>query len=76
MIFAQIKQGVLDPYDILSKYSGLTISAATNAKASVCEKCTVILSWASGMNYLAADHDHKPSLPCLICSNFIRLQSL
>ena len=54
MIFAQIKQGVLDPYDILSKYSGLTISAATNAKASVCEKCTVILSWASGMNYLAA----------------------
>jgi hypothetical protein len=27
---------------------------ATNAKASVCEKCTVILSWASGMNYLAA----------------------
>jgi hypothetical protein len=27
---------------------------ATNAKASVCEKCIVILSWASGMNYLAA----------------------
>jgi hypothetical protein len=27
---------------------------ATNAKASVYEKCTVILSWASGMNYLAA----------------------
>ena len=27
---------------------------ATNAKASVCEKCTVILSWASGTNYLAA----------------------
>jgi hypothetical protein len=27
---------------------------ATNVKASVCEKCTVILSWASGMNYLAA----------------------
>jgi hypothetical protein len=27
---------------------------ATNAKVSVCEKCTVILSWASGMNYLAA----------------------
>jgi hypothetical protein len=27
---------------------------ATNAKGSVCGKCTVILSWASGMNYLAA----------------------
>ena len=27
---------------------------ATNAKASVCEKCTVILSRTSGMNYLAA----------------------
>ena len=27
---------------------------ATNAKGSVCDKCTVILSWVSGMNYLAA----------------------
>jgi hypothetical protein len=27
---------------------------ATNARGSVCGKCTVILSWASGMNYLAA----------------------
>jgi hypothetical protein len=27
---------------------------ATNAKGCVCEICTVILSWASGMNYLAA----------------------
>jgi hypothetical protein len=27
---------------------------ATNAKGCVCGKCTVILSWASGMNYLAA----------------------
>ena len=27
---------------------------ATNAKGSVCGKCTVILSWVSGMNYLAA----------------------
>jgi hypothetical protein len=27
---------------------------ATNAKGLVCGKCTVILSWASGMNYLAA----------------------
>ena len=27
---------------------------ATNAKGCVCGKCTVILSWASGMSYLAA----------------------
>jgi hypothetical protein len=27
---------------------------ATNAKGVVCGKCTVIFSWASGMNYLAA----------------------
>jgi hypothetical protein len=27
---------------------------ATNAKGRVCGKCTVILSWASEMNYLAA----------------------
>jgi hypothetical protein len=27
---------------------------ATNAKGCVCEICTVILCWASGMNYLAA----------------------
>ena len=27
---------------------------ATNAKGSVCDKCTIILSWVSGMNYLAA----------------------
>jgi len=27
---------------------------ATNAKGSVCDKCTIILSWESGMNYLAA----------------------
>ena len=27
---------------------------ATNAKGLVCGKCTIILSWASGMNYLAA----------------------
>ena len=27
---------------------------ATNAKGCVCGECTVILSWASGMNYLAA----------------------
>ncbi|MFL6326362.1 MAG: hypothetical protein ACJ71A_14600 [Nitrososphaeraceae archaeon] len=27
---------------------------ATNAKGCVCGKCTVILSWGSGMNYLAA----------------------
>ena len=27
---------------------------ATNAKGSVCGKCAVILSWTSGMNYLAA----------------------
>jgi hypothetical protein len=27
---------------------------ATNAKGRVCAKCTIILSWASGMNYLAA----------------------
>ena len=27
---------------------------ATNAKGLVCGKCTVILSWASGINYLAA----------------------
>jgi len=27
---------------------------ATNSKSSVCDKCTVILTWRSGMNYLAA----------------------
>jgi hypothetical protein len=27
---------------------------ATNAKSCVCDKCTVILTWTSGMNYLAA----------------------
>jgi hypothetical protein len=27
---------------------------ATNAKGRVCEKCTIILSWESEMNYLAA----------------------
>jgi hypothetical protein len=27
---------------------------ATNAKGLVCGKCTIILSWASAMNYLAA----------------------
>ena len=27
---------------------------ATNSKSSVCDKCTVILTWKSGMNYLAA----------------------
>jgi hypothetical protein len=27
---------------------------ATSAKGCVCGKCTVILSWTSGMNYLAA----------------------
>src|SRR5690242_3749556 len=27
---------------------------ATNANGSVCGKCTIILSWASGMNFLAA----------------------
>ena len=27
---------------------------ATNARGSVCDKCTIILSWVSGMNYLAA----------------------
>ena len=27
---------------------------ATNAKGLVCGKCTVILNWTSGMNYLAA----------------------
>lgn len=27
---------------------------ATNAKSSVCDKCTIILNWISGMNYLAA----------------------
>jgi hypothetical protein len=27
---------------------------ATNAKCSVCDKCTIILTWSSGMNYLAA----------------------
>jgi hypothetical protein len=26
---------------------------ATNAKCSVCDKCTIILTWRSGMNYLA-----------------------
>ena len=26
---------------------------ATNAKGSVCDKCTIILNWISGMNYLA-----------------------
>jgi len=25
-----------------------------NAKVDVCDKCTIILSWVSGMNYLAA----------------------
>ncbi|MFZ0328352.1 MAG: hypothetical protein WBP64_11660 [Nitrososphaeraceae archaeon] len=27
---------------------------ATNARGSVCDKCTIILDWISGMNYLAA----------------------
>ena len=27
---------------------------ATNARGRVCDKCTIILSWVSGMNYLAA----------------------
>ena len=27
---------------------------ATNARRKVCDKCTIILSWVSGMNYLAA----------------------
>ena len=27
---------------------------ATNSKSSVCDKCTVILTWRSSMNYLAA----------------------
>ena len=27
---------------------------AANAKGSVCDKCAVIVSWVSGMNYLAA----------------------
>ena len=27
---------------------------ATNAEGLVCGKCMIILSWASGMNYLAA----------------------
>ena len=27
---------------------------AANAKGSVCDKCEVIVSWVSGMNYLAA----------------------
>jgi hypothetical protein len=27
---------------------------ATNARGKVCDKCTIILSWVSGMNYLAA----------------------
>jgi hypothetical protein len=27
---------------------------AANSKSSVCDKCTVILTWRSGMNYLAA----------------------
>jgi hypothetical protein len=26
---------------------------ATNAKGSVCDKCTIILTWQSGMDYLA-----------------------
>ncbi|SRR6476620_3999981 len=26
----------------------------TNAKGSVCDKCTIILTWVSAMNYLAA----------------------
>jgi hypothetical protein len=26
---------------------------ATNAKGSVCDKCAIILTWKSGMNYLA-----------------------
>ena len=27
---------------------------ATNARGRVCDKCTIILSWVSGMNYLAS----------------------
>ena len=27
---------------------------ATNAKSRVCDKCSIILTWVSGMNYLAA----------------------
>jgi hypothetical protein len=27
---------------------------AANAKGSVCDKCAIIVSWVSGMNYLAA----------------------
>lgn len=27
---------------------------ATNARGSVCDECTIIFSWVSGMNYLAA----------------------
>lgn len=27
---------------------------ATNSKSTVCDKCTIILSWKSSMNYLAA----------------------
>ena len=27
---------------------------ATNAKSNVCDKCAIVLTWVSGMNYLAA----------------------
>jgi hypothetical protein len=27
---------------------------ATNSKSSVCDKCSIIFTWMSGMNYLAA----------------------
>jgi hypothetical protein len=27
---------------------------AANAKSSVCDECVIILTWKSGMNYLAA----------------------
>ena len=27
---------------------------ATNSKSSVCDKCSIIFTWISGMNYLAA----------------------
>lgn len=27
---------------------------ATNARGSVCDKCAIIFSWVTGMNYLAA----------------------
>jgi hypothetical protein len=39
---------------VYNKYIFCESVYATNAKSRVCDKCSIILTWVSGMNYLAA----------------------